>query len=148
MHRGVIGILAIAIIGSIAFAAGESRILSDVEVIGKGFQSGYTEAANLVIKDEEEWKAIWEKVATPTLPKPEIPKVDFEKNMLIAVFMGQKSTGGYSVEVVGVEYRSDEVVVHIKETSPKPGAIVTQSLTQPFFIVQVPRSELPVRFEK
>lgn len=55
----------------------------------------------------------------------------------IAVFAGQRNTGGYSVSVEEVVRHGGRVEVAIKETGPPEGARATQALTYPFSVVAV-----------
>lgn len=57
--------------------------------------------------------------------------------VMIAVFQGQQSTGGYSVHITAVERSGDELVVRARFTRPAPGAIVTQVLTAPAHVVSI-----------
>jgi len=112
----------------------------------KGNHCGVTEPKRVVITNEEEWAELWRRVHTVRIPAPELPTVDFSKNMVLAVFMGQKPTSGYGVQITEVTRANGEIVVKVKETTPPKGAIVLQVLTQPFHIVVVPKVEGKVRF--
>lgn len=57
--------------------------------------------------------------------------------VMVAVFQGQQTTGGYSVRVTGIERRGDQLLVRATFTSPGPGAIVTQVLTSPAHVVSI-----------
>jgi hypothetical protein len=65
--------------------------------------------------------------------------------IVIAVFMGTRMSGGYSVKITGVE-QNDKVTVKVKESSPPPDAMVTMALTSPYHVVVVPKSDKPVEF--
>jgi hypothetical protein len=54
----------------------------------------------------------------------------------IAVFMGEKPTGGYSIEVTDVSDSEGRTGVLVKEVEPKKGDVVTQVLTQPYTIIK------------
>ena len=54
----------------------------------------------------------------------------------IAVMSGTKPTGGYSVEVTGVEDNEGRTNVFVKELSPSKDAMVTQDITYPYTIVR------------
>lgn len=54
----------------------------------------------------------------------------------IAVMSGTKPTGGYSVEVTGVEDNEGRTNVFVKELSPSKEAMVTQDITYPYTIVR------------
>ena len=103
---------------------------------------GPPESGELVIRDAQAWKALWE-----TLGSAEAPEADFGKQMALAVFLGLKPTGGYSVRFEKVETGKKEIRVRYAAKEPG-GAIVIQALTAPYAIRLVERSELPVVFER
>jgi protease stability complex PrcB-like protein len=57
--------------------------------------------------------------------------------VLVAVFQGQQSTGGYSVQITSIERNGDQLVVRATFGVPGPGAIVTQVLTSPAHVVSI-----------
>jgi len=77
----------------------------------------------------------------------DMPKLDdafFKSNVVIAAFLGQRRTGGYSVEFT----RSDDGQLLVREKAPGKNAMVIQVLTTPFKVVSVPIMEdSPLRVE-
>ena len=120
----------------------------EVEINGKrkGYHCGYSEPERLVIETESEWKEVWDKVVAFQIPKPELPNVDFETHMIIAVFMGEQRTGGYSINITRIIKEEEGIVVEVEEKHPHPDSLVTMTLTQPYHIVIIEKSHLPVRF--
>lgn len=114
----------------------------------KGYNSGYTLKGQEVFKDKNSWQAFWQEHTSINIPPQALPEVDFNINMVIAVFMGQQGTGGYSVEIIEVAKLADRIVIRYKESIPQKGAMVTQALTQPYHIKVIEKSDLPVVFEK
>ena len=114
----------------------------------KGDRCGITEPKWIVVTDAKDWSELWEHIHKIKIPKPELPTVDFSKNMVIAVFMGDKPTAGYSIQISEVAKLNGEVVVKVKEISPPKGAILLPVITQPFHIVVVPKVEGRIRFVK
>ncbi|MCS7186445.1 MAG: alkaline phosphatase family protein [Armatimonadetes bacterium] len=112
----------------------------------KGNHSGVTEPKRIVITNAREWEELWKQVHKGKILIPNIPTVDFNKNMVVAAFMGQKPTSGYAIQITEVTHSNGEIVVKLKETKPPKGAIVLQVLTQPFHIVVVSKVEGKVRF--
>lgn len=101
----------------------------------------------LVIESQDEWEEFWSRHTSVHLPAPNAPEVDFSKEMVVAVFSGEKPTGGYSIEIIEAKPTEDEVSVYYEETPPEPGQPVTEALTQPFHIVKINRiDDLPVEF--
>lgn len=118
-----------------------------VEQEWKGYHCGYTKAAKLLIKTEDQWKEVWEKINSLRLPKPELPSIDFKKKMVIAVFMGERQSGGYDIEIIDIFKKEKEIVVVVDEKEPSPDSLRTMALTSPYHVVIVKRSSLPVRFQ-
>jgi hypothetical protein len=75
------------------------------------------------------------------------PDVDFKKEMVLAVFMGERYTGGYAVEIKDAVEDKGKLVVTVVERSPGPADIVTQAITNPFHVAVVKRSTLPVQWK-
>ncbi|AXG74779.1 protease complex subunit PrcB family protein [Flavobacterium arcticum] len=71
-------------------------------------------------------------------------KVDFDKNNVVAVFMGQKRSGGYSItieKVVPVAGTGDTATILVKTTKPKAGEVITMALTAPYCLAVIPKTE-------
>ena len=62
--------------------------------------------------------------------------VDFKKNAVVAGFAGERSTGGWSVEIRKVGKR---VLIDLK--SPPKGSMTTQVITYPFKVSLIPLDE-------
>lgn len=69
--------------------------------------------------------------------------VDFKKYDVVAYFVGSKPTGGYSVELSGVDRTKDGATVKFRLMKPGKGSVVTQAFTSPFIIQAV--EKLPAR---
>jgi len=117
----------------------------EFETIQKGTQSGYTERASLVIKDQAEWEKVWNLHTSNLDQIPHVPEVDFNTDMVIAVFRGEFSTSGYSTEITDITESKDRIDVTVTETDETKG-MVLDVLTYPFHIVKVNKSDLPVNF--
>lgn len=62
----------------------------------------------------------------------------------LLVTRGEKPTGGYGVAITRVEDRGREVLVTVHYT--EPSGMVTQALTYPLILVEIPKVDKPVRF--
>ena len=111
--------------------------------VEKGQRSGIREALQTVIRNRDEWNAFWKRHASTNTPPALAPIVDFDREMVVGIFLGEKSTGGYEVEIVRAERRDSALYFYYREESPPPGAMVTQALTQPFHLVRVAKYQNP-----
>jgi hypothetical protein len=110
--------------------------------IAEGQQSGVEDKREVVVRTDEEWKALWKQHA----PDKPLPAVDFTKSMVVGVFLGSRNTGGYRATITAVDKESTDVVVTWHESRPSADLIVTQVLTFPYHLVRIDRSPAPVKF--
>jgi len=118
--------------------------------IDRGVQSNIDSPRQAVARTPAEWEALWRahSGAGRRGAGAEAPNIDFDREMVVAVFSGSRPTGGFSVAIVSATQRDDTLVVAYNETSPQPGAIAAQVLTFPYHIVAVPKHTGRVTFEK
>jgi hypothetical protein len=140
----------LVLVGVLAFsagAAGQPGGAVPVQKHWKGFQNAYTDKPqNLVIKTADQWKTVWTKTHAFMTPAPPMPPVDFDKQMVLAVFMGQKPSGGHAIEITKVVPAGQGLTVHVKETKPGPGDITTAVITSPYYFAVVPKVAGDVKF--
>ncbi|MBA4492912.1 protease complex subunit PrcB family protein [Paenactinomyces guangxiensis] len=55
----------------------------------------------------------------------------------IMIGLGERNTGGYSIQVKKVIRKGRNVTVYAEETTPPKGGFVTQAITNPFTIISV-----------
>ncbi len=108
------------------------------ETLWRGNYGTYETTGNLVIKNENNWQETWE-----ALPAD----IDFDDEMLVAVFMGTRNTGGYAIEIITVLETPEHLKVRLKHSAPGKDALVTQALVQPHHIVRLGKSDKPVIFK-
>jgi hypothetical protein len=117
---------------------------SAIRTVDKGVQSNVDNRLLASARTEAEWTTLWKR---HNFDKP-VPRVDFSKEMVVAVFMGSRPTAGFSVEIVAAAERDEKFVVGYRETQPAPGGITAQVLTAPYHIAAVPKFPLSIEFQK
>lgn len=75
-----------------------------------------------------------------------IPEIDFTKYTLIAVFMGEFPTSGYSVTIDKIIEDDNEILVYLTEISPGKNCIVEQVFTYPYQAVEIAKISKNVKF--
>ncbi|MEM3704112.1 MAG: protease complex subunit PrcB family protein [Candidatus Bathyarchaeia archaeon] len=117
------------------------------KTISKGVWSGHTSQSYYVIQDADEWARVWNEHQQIFTPQRSPPDIDFSEATVIAVFMGQCPTTGYSIEVREVIDTGLAVIVKVEKTYPGRGCIVGEALTNPYHIVQTGKISRNVIFE-
>lgn len=108
--------------------------------------SGVRDARRLVIRDAATWNAFWDEVTAIVAPRPDAPAVDFEQEMVIAVAMGERRTGGYMISIPEVYEAQGSVYAVVEEVAPAGACVVTHTLSAPVAAVRLPRRDADVSF--
>jgi RNA polymerase sigma factor (sigma-70 family) len=113
----------------------------------RGQQATQEKPLRTAVRTKEEWEKVWKVAEGNVIPMPPAPKVDFERQMVLAAFMGRKPTGGHAITITRVVRTDKGLTAYVRETVPGPGDIVTDALTSPYHFVVVPADKGPVTFE-
>lgn len=103
------------------------------EVIADGAVSPVAEAKNFVIVSAEEWRDLWLYVHGDQVAP--LPAIDFSRYVVLALFQGEKPSGGYSLHVSKARSVGGSLIVSVDDISPGQGCSVTESVTTPFTFV-------------
>lgn len=110
------------------------------EVLAQGNQAvGFDGRSYQLVTSQAELLSLWNRAYGNQLTVPPVPRLDFQRETVVALFVGQQSSGGYGIEVVRAAEENGELYVDVRFTAPAPGAITTQALTSPWAMVRVLR---------
>jgi len=115
--------------------------------IASGSRNAIFARKYVIVGLTQEWENLWKDMFPSSGSRPELPRVDFTKYDVLAIFAGSKKTGGYWLEPVGVRDDSGLVVFELNEHYPAPDCVVTQAFTQPYLVVGIPKSDKPIKVE-
>ena len=101
----------------------------EMKTLAEGGYSNVTDALLVVAREAETYAALRELINQ----LPALPADFFNSQAVVAAFLGQRRTGGYSVEIT----QDAEGIVHVASKSPPADAMTTQAITAPFKIVSV-----------
>ncbi|MFX1253584.1 MAG: protease complex subunit PrcB family protein [Promethearchaeota archaeon] len=141
----VMGILIVGIVVVMVAAISIPLILEPdpevpFETIHYGDACDNDTRGNHVITDLESWQELWDRFAAggfwpSSLPPPE---VNFETEVVIAVFQGGRPTTGYWTKITRIAFNGTCYEIYIDETHPVNCSVLT-SHTAPHHIVKIPR---------
>ncbi|TXK72495.1 protease complex subunit PrcB family protein [Mesonia sp. HuA40] len=101
-----------------------------------------------VIRQSSEWEQIKRKmdaINATTSSFKGLP-VNFENEMVLAIISDIKTTGGYAIDVLGVEEKDEEIIINY--TMHRPEGVASTVMTQPYYVAKLPKRDKPVRFVK
>jgi len=115
------------------------------ETIASGSQAtGVQGARYQLLTNRDQLIGVWSQVHATQLQQPPLPQVDFQRETLVAIFLGQRNSGGYGVTVRRVAVEGNDLYLDTEFREPAPGAITTQALTSPWTLVRVLRGGFEV----
>ena len=146
----MLSIIAFALVGySHAFVwASDSSVVVPMgkereSSVCSGNYGGPDEASEMVIMTQEGWKRLWAWLEEE--PSAQL-RFDDSKDMAVAIFLGNRLTGGYRIILLSAKEEADVYVINYMES--EPGGLVTQALTTPYLITLLPKTDKKVIFKK
>lgn len=113
----------------------------EYQVVYKSQIGGKKEKSNLIIKNYEEFNALISELNIGEEEFGKLLSIDLEKHDLLVCFLGEKSTGGYDIDVEKVKFLPNSSEVILKEIVPEKNAMVTTALTAPYMFVTLPKNK-------
>ena len=113
-----------------------------------GQNAGVINKESIVVRNDAEFRELWMRIYSNRSPKPDLPKVDFTKSIVVASFMGSQRTGGFSISIGEPSVKDGELVVPVASTFPV-GGMVSQVITAPWAarVIDTNDTGVKVRFE-
>ena len=115
-------------------ATAANKPASHFEHLKSGTQGGRERASNEVITSQSELDGLYNE-----LKWGEAPMVDFAQKNVVALFMGQKSSGGYKIGIENLSVQGNKATVRISRTSPE--GMATSVMTQPYFVAAINKTD-------
>lgn len=104
--------------------------------IAGGDGSRILEPRRMIVRDAEEWRALW---ALHAGPEVESPGVDFSTRMVAAVFAGEQPSPAFEIEITGARHWGAGLEVLVEQRTPAADTVAAQVVATPFHIVSLPR---------
>lgn len=118
------------------------------DVIQEHAIGGRTDKDIVVISDKNTLEKIYDDLNLNQDPNYEVPDIDFNAELVIVFFMGEKNTGGYSISVKDINETNEYVFINYQEKGPKPTDMVTMVITQPYCIIKTKKPSKELQFIK
>jgi hypothetical protein len=102
--------------------------------------------SQVLINDQGHWQSYWRAAHANLATLPPLIPVDFANSSVVAVSLGSRPTGGYGLKITSVVTGAKGSTVSVTETSPGPGCITTQAITNRYVIVETSKLTEPASF--
>jgi len=117
-----------------------------VDHLYRNAKSRLPNSVRLVVQDSTDWTAIWRRITGPNAAAPR-PEIDFSREMLLVVGMGEQPCMGYGISVDTVFRDRDRrlyAVVRERQRGMRCGCL--NEVVSPVDVIRVPRTARPVTF--
>ncbi len=109
--------------------------------------SGIRTRRGEVIARADVWQRTWDEINATLSPKPPLPAVDFERNLLLLAALGETGDACKRVAIESVERRSGELRVSVKEIRAPASCVCPPVTVQPVHVVSVARAASGASFD-
>ena len=122
----------------------EPSVIAKDNLYGAGAEG--IEEQKIIITDERTWKSLMAQMNSVNNVSDNFSEtnIDFSQYVVIAVFDKVLTTGGHNLDL-HVNIYPESILVKVNTVGT--GEIATTVMTQPFHIVKIPVSNLPIIFE-
>jgi len=107
----------------------------------------YPEKDIKVFKNYQEFENFFKSYTNLVLDSIPKPNINFDKEVLIGVFLGQRPTSGYSININKVVIENKKIYVYANEVCPKKGQIVLMVITYPSIFIKIPKYDYPIELK-
>ncbi len=120
---------------------GQSAGLTNVFVFKRGAVAPVRDQAVYVLSNENEFSRYWGNNQYGKVPTG----IDWLRQMVVAVHLGQRPNAGYELELGNTEVRNSQIWLHMRERLPGEGLAVSQVRTSPWMIVRLDRTAWEIK---
>jgi uncharacterized lipoprotein YajG len=100
----------------------------------------------LVVRDQQSWQSLWSQMTANQSPAPQLPAVDFTKDMVLVAAAGTRGSSGYSISITDATESSGGVTVNVTITSPGSNCAVALHVESPVDVATIARRDGTVGF--
>ncbi|WP_395053838.1 protease complex subunit PrcB family protein [Flavobacterium sp.] len=116
----------------------ESKPLYDV-LFGSDYGGGSFQFYEIISEENE-----FQMLLGDEMIKSYVKKEDIKTSNFILINMGEKATGGYTINVEKIEELADKIIVTIKEIPPT--GMTTSVITKPCYVIKI-KSKKPIEIK-
>lgn len=143
MSRRVPALLAVLLLQGCAWAGDRSPDVAALPVerlYGDSQCAGLDQPAAIWIASPAEWRRLYGQVTSPRMSPPPAPVVDFAREGVLLLAMGQRSSAGYGLSPAGeaATVRDGVLAVRVEWREPPPGYLQAQVITSPCLALKLP----------
>ncbi len=112
------------------------------------YNSGLRTPQRTVVRDAAAWQELWAAIWRDHGAAAPLPAVDFSREMVVVVALGERNSGGHSILIDSATVSDGSLQVWVRSISPGPNCVTAGALTEPVDAARLPRVEGRVEFRE
>ena len=151
MKRMSIIVAALTVVVAACATSSPAVAANGADIVATGPHSAVNDQGTREVHDQAALEALWKEAFATQSSPPDMPKVDFTKQTVVAFFLGMKKHGGFRLSIARAEpstvagmYDVDFAVIMPGDNCPR----TTQDITHPYIIAIVPVTGMQISFDR
>lgn len=115
------------------------------EVLAAGAGAvGIAETSYFLTLDRVDLIGLWTRGHSSESFAPPVPEVDFDREAVVAIFLGERPTSGYGIQIERVDIEGNDLFIDFLEITPGEENVETTAVTSPWLMIRVLRGGINV----
>ena len=112
----------------------EATTILNFTKLSSGSQSKMDNRSMFVINNKTKFDELWA-IAFQQGVTPQKPNIDFSKNSVLILFLGQVNSGGHSIEPLSIQASGDDplYIISVRHNKPDANCVTTSVLEYPYY---------------
>lgn len=122
----------------------------EIKELKSGFNAHYSGDGEVhkVINSKAFFEVEWKQVHKNRNPLPEMPEVDFRERTVLLVMLGQKPSGGYTIDDLKLFTDNESMLLTYNEKEPGSNCGTIAVLTRPYKFISIPAQDKEIKIIK
>lgn len=119
------------------------------KIIETGYDSGIKDFSKRLATTDKEFSDLYREhlSSQKNINSTVFPKVDFKNDMVAAIFLGERPSSGYNIDIKKIVKTDSQIVIEASETPPNSETQISSIITTPYQFVSLPKNDLPIKFD-
>ncbi|WP_264558668.1 protease complex subunit PrcB family protein [Flavobacterium sp. N2270] len=122
-------------------SSGKDKSNVKYKVLHSGQNASIENKEFILIENNDDYIAAIEKLNVDESDYENLLNVDFKSNNVCILFLGERSNGGYSIEVDYIKKKENALYIKTKEITPQKHSNVIMVITHPYCLISLPKNK-------
>ncbi len=105
------------------------------EILSTGQECNVTLPGQQIIDNQNKFESIWKETHDGNIDS--IPRVDFNKNIVVVCYLGIVNSSGHNIKLDSVEVAGEILIINLTHLMPGAGCMTAQVLQTPYLIASI-----------